>query len=231
MECTSKNYKFASQQPLAEAQGEDTLSDKIIEALDSLDDDADHLRATGDPAMSRRVRDARNVLHAAIFRNTPLSTPVEARLPPRKNEREADGKFRTVYLFDTPLEQVRFQQQVEAFYQQPASGEGFTAADMMDAADEESPSAPTGDDRWKSLIDQWQRRVEAAGYDGVEDALDAAIVARDAGLGPADGGFTAADMMEARQEGRKEAELRRQLVARDYLAGAAAIDDQQGDMK
>lgn len=64
--------------PPAEAQGEDTLSDKIIEALDSLDDDADHLRAAGDPAMSRRVRDARNILHAAIFRNTPPSAPVGA---------------------------------------------------------------------------------------------------------------------------------------------------------
>src|SRR5690606_37760956 len=45
------------------------------------------------------------------------------------------------------------------------------------------PSAPVGDDRWKALIGQWQRRVEAAGYDGVEDALDAAVAAKSAPVG------------------------------------------------
>ena len=43
-----------------------------------------------------------------------------------------------------------------------------------------APSAPVGDDRWKALIVQWQRRAEAVGYDGVEDALDAAIAAKSA---------------------------------------------------
>src|SRR5690606_18392482 len=48
------------------------------------------------------------------------------------------------------------------------------AEDMvLDAIERRESSAPVGGDRWKSLIGQWQRRAEAAGYDGVEDALDA----------------------------------------------------------
>ena len=49
-------------------------------------------------------------------------------------------------------------------------------AQVQDAA----PSAPVGDDRWKTLIGKWQRRAEAVGYDGVEDALGAAIAAKSA---------------------------------------------------
>lgn len=35
-------------------------------------------------------------------------------IPERKNKRDADGKFLTVYLFDTPYEQGVFQAKVEA---------------------------------------------------------------------------------------------------------------------
>ena len=88
-----------------------------------------------------------------LYAHPPPSVPVEARLPPRKNERGADSKFRTVYLFDTPHEQGRFQQQVEAFYQQPAdpitayytdrNRAGWAAPRRATAADT-PPSAPVG---------------------------------------------------------------------------------------
>lgn len=56
----------------------------------------------------------------------------------------------------------------------PPSAPVGAAEDMvLDAIERRAPSAPVGGDRWKSLIGQWQRRAEAAGYDGVEDALDA----------------------------------------------------------
>ena len=50
----------------------------------------------------------------------PPSAPVGVKIPPRKNERDSDGKFRTIYLFDTPHEQGQFQRHVEVLAQQPS---------------------------------------------------------------------------------------------------------------
>lgn len=71
-----------------------------------------------------------------------------------------------------------------AFATPPPSAPVGDAEDMvLDAIEWRAPSAPVGSDRWKALIGQWQRRVEAAGYDGVEDALDAAVASKSAPVG------------------------------------------------
>lgn len=63
---------------LATVRVEGCLSDDIINALDSLSDAADDLRATGSPAMSKRVSGAAQVLRTAVFAPQP---PAEAQAP------------------------------------------------------------------------------------------------------------------------------------------------------
>lgn len=123
----------AAAQPPAEAQaqGGGELSDDIINALDDLDNDADTLRSTGDRAMSERIRGARNVLSAAIFRTAPPSAPVgvDDALVAGAMEAAADACSRHVVCNEAITAAVEY-----TIAQQPAAVDGAMGVEVLRAS-------------------------------------------------------------------------------------------------